>query len=79
MIDFDTDHIGVGIVLTPISDRAQDWFADNIDDPECWQDYGDGTLCEPRQALDIMEVLLDQGFTLRDAATGRTAGGETLL
>lgn len=67
--DFTSTNLGSIIMLVPITDRASDWIADNIDPTAC----GESVNIEPRYFLDIAEGLLGDGLTLQDTATGRMA------
>lgn len=71
-VDFTTANYGSVITIEPVSAKAEEWIDENLA-YEAWQAPGYAISIEPRYAMEIMEALLDEGFTLQDAFTGNIA------
>lgn len=60
-LDFQADNHGSIIMLTPETDAARDWCADNL--PDDAQMFGNAFAIEPRYFGDIAAGLLADGLT----------------
>lgn len=58
-----SDH-GSAAMLTPRTDEARDWINATLE-PEPWQWLGGGVAIEPRYLPQIVEGLIEEGYTVR--------------
>jgi len=66
-IDFSVDNHGSIIILTPLTDLAEDWVAEHISqDALAWGSKG--VVVEPRYIGDIVSGIVDAGFSVTGCA-----------
>ena len=71
MTDFTVENQGSIILVRPQTDAAKEWLDFNCV-PEPWQWFGGALAVEPRCAPDIVDGLIDEGFSV--AQTGLVWG-----
>lgn len=60
-MDFTVMNYGSLVMVTPLSDAAQEWIAENVDQ-EGWQWFGGGLAVEHRYADDLIDGMLNDGL-----------------
>ena len=61
--DFQVENHGSLILLRPATEAAREWLAFNCV-PDPWQWFGNALAVEPRCAPDIVNGMIDEGFTV---------------
>jgi len=59
------DNQGTIMVLTPQTQKAKDWFDENVE-AEGWQWIGDGLGVDHRMAENLLQGILTSGLTVGD-------------
>lgn len=55
------ENQGTIIVFMPMTEKAENWIADNVPDPLY---FGHALCCEPRYAHDLAEGMQESGITI---------------
>ena len=63
--DFRVYNDGSVSILTPITDTAREWTEENVSF-ESWQTIGGGICIDHRFLVDLLEGILNAGFTIVD-------------